>query len=54
MRNNNYLGLNNFKVKTSSAEIFLNEHGAGCSKKIQHLKKVYDDKGFILKLIRHK
>ena len=32
MRNNNYLGLINFKVKTSSSEtFFFNEHGVVCS-----------------------
>ena len=31
MRRNSYLGLINFKVKTSSSETFLNEHDVICS-----------------------
>ena len=31
MRNNDYLSLINFKVKTSSPETFFNEHDVGCS-----------------------
>ena len=31
MRNNDYLSLNIFKVKTSSSKFFFNEHDVGCS-----------------------
>ena len=31
MRNDNYLSLINFKVKSSSSEPFLDEHDVGCS-----------------------